>query len=59
MLIWIVLIIDFVPVPSSFPEFDYLFCCLGKNSTELAALNKSLQDLLDGIQVCLELTLSL
>lgn len=30
---------------------------LGKSSVELAALNEALQDLLDGIQVCVELTL--
>lgn len=32
-------------------SFDTLFDVIGKNSAELAALNESLQDLLDGIQV--------
>jgi hypothetical protein len=32
----------------------YLFNFPGINSAELAGLNESLQDLLDGIQVCLE-----
>jgi len=32
----------------------YLFNVPGISSAELAALNESLQDLLDGIQVCIE-----
>jgi len=35
-----------------FQEFHHIFHFAGKTSAELEALNKSLKDLLDGIQVC-------